>query len=84
MTLTKRRAVVWSLFGLLATVLAAGPLHAQEKLRWKLKKGQTLNYVMTQKMNMTTMAGGMALNIKMTNTMDMRWKIETVKSDGTA
>lgn len=84
MSLMKRRAVLWSLFGLLAVAITAGPAQAQQKLRWKFKKGQTLKYEMAQKMNMTTMAAGMAIEIKMTNTMDMAWKIEAIESDGTA
>ena len=83
MTSLKSRALTWMVFGLLATVLSSSPIQA-EKLRWKFKKGQKLNYEMTQTMNMSTMAGGMAIDIKMTNIMDLSWKVEKVESNGNA
>jgi Family of unknown function (DUF6263) len=72
--------------GVLAALLltfVASPSQA-ETLRWKFKKGQKLNYAMTQKMNMSTSVMGMAIEIKMTMIMDMAMNVKAVKSDGSA
>jgi hypothetical protein len=62
---------------------AAAPGEAQT-LRWKFKKGQKLSYDMTQTANMSISVMGMAVEIKMTMNMDLKWDVKKVESDGTA
>ncbi len=74
MTFHKTRLLLLSLVAV-ATLTASAT--AQDKLRWKFKKGQKLNYVMTQKMDSSTKVMGMAIDMKMTNIMDMDWVVQT-------
>jgi len=81
MTFHKTRLLLLSLVA--AATLTASET-AQDTLRWKFKKGQKLNYVMTQNMDMSTKVMGRAIDMKLTNIMDMDWVVQTVKTDGTA
>ncbi|GAB4137735.1 MAG: hypothetical protein Tsb009_05420 [Planctomycetaceae bacterium] len=54
-----------------------------EKLRWKFKVGEKLNYQMVQNMNMAMQVMGQNINMNMNQTMDMVWKGTKVHSDGT-
>jgi len=76
----------WKWVALLAVafVLSAGPAHAQTKLRYKLKEGEKLEYVMDQKMKMAMSVGGKDININMNQVVDMRWTVGAVDSDGNA
>lgn len=82
MTLFRTQTLGLTMAALLIGTAAASPAHAQQTLKWKFTKGQKLGYEMTQKMTMSTMAGGMAFDMKMTNIMDMTWSVTGVKSDG--
>jgi Family of unknown function (DUF6263) len=78
-----RGRVIGGILAALLPALFAAPLQAQT-LRWKFKKGQTLKYGMTQKMNMNATILGMVVNVKMTMIMDMLLAVKSVKSDGSA
>lgn len=83
----RSRKALWSLIAVMAAAvcLAASPAaHAQAKLRWKFNKGETLNYAMTQDMTQAMSLMGQNFNSKMKQQMDMQWKVDDVKSDGTA
>jgi hypothetical protein len=72
---------------LLTVLLAAGAADraaAQTTLRYKFKKGEKLNYVMEQKMNMAMTVMGNDINMDMGQTIDMIWDIKDVDADGRA
>lgn len=64
----------------LVTLLLAAPADAQVQLKWKLKKGEKLNYEMVVNTNIDSMAGKMTMK----QVMDMSWNVTAVKSDGSA
>lgn len=68
---------------LLTTVvlIACGSsLTAQEQLAWKFTPGESLKYVVNQKMDMTMNVAGKKQVVAMTQIMDMHWKIAEVDS----
>ncbi len=58
--------------------------HAQDLLRYKFQTGDKLPYALEQKMSMNMMAGGNAINMDMTQLMDMTWSIKSVDKEGKA
>jgi hypothetical protein len=73
-------------WGLAALVVAAaaGPAAAATTLRWKLKAGETLHYVMDQKTVSTATLNGQNLKTTVTQTIDMTWVVKDVDAGGTA
>lgn len=57
---------------------------AQDELRWKFQSGETLNYVVQQKMQTEMNVGGQKINTTMQQTMDMSWKVSSVAPSGDA
>ena len=55
-------------------------LTAQEQLAWRFTPGESLKYVVNQKMDMTMGAAAKKQTIAMTQIMDMHWKIANVDS----
>jgi hypothetical protein len=74
------------LFALVAVVCASHSLvaHAQDVLRYKFQPGDKLPYALEQKMSMNMMAAGNAINMDMTQLMDMTWNIKSVDKEGKA
>ncbi len=61
------------------TLFAGGSnLTAQEQLAWRFTPGESLKYVVNQKMDMAMTIAGKQQNVVMTQIMDMHWKIATV------
>ncbi len=56
--------------------------HAQTKLTWKLKAGETLHYVTTDKMKIMTNSEGGKSNVELNIIMDITWKVNRVNEDG--
>lgn len=72
-------------FCLLLTSLAfTTPISAQEDLRWKFQSGETLKYVVQQKMQTEMKLNGMTVNQTMQQSMDMSWKVAAVTPAGDA
>lgn len=69
---------------LAAVTLLTASASSQETIRWKFTKGQKLAYEMNQKMDMSTAVAGQAIDMKMTNIMDMDWVVQKINSDGSA
>jgi Family of unknown function (DUF6263) len=69
---------------LLLSAAAVGTASAQERLRWKFKKGETTNYQIVQAMDMKMSVMGQNIDSKMNQTMDLGWTVDSVASDGTA
>ena len=69
-------------FAAVVTLLVIGPslVSAQEQLAWKFSAGESLNYVVRQKMNMTLDVAGKQQTIVMNQMMDMQWRITDVDS----
>lgn len=58
---------------------------AQESLSWKFQPGETLHYVVVQKVDMDmSVPGEQSQKMSTNQTMDMLWKISDVQSDGVA
>jgi hypothetical protein len=57
---------------------------AQNTLRWKFKKGDTLNYVMEQTTEMKMDLSGSLIEIVSGMTFDTTWNIKSVAADGSA
>jgi len=70
--------------GALVVAVAAGPAQAQTKLRYKLKEGDKLDYVMDQKMKMSMSVGGKDIDMKINQQMEMTWNVASVDSEGNA
>ncbi|HQX51828.1 MAG TPA: DUF6263 family protein [Planctomycetaceae bacterium] len=61
------------------TLFAGGSsLTAQEQLAWRFTPGESLKYVVNQKMDMTMDLAGNKQTVAMTQVMDMHWKISEV------
>src|SRR5262245_2277307 len=65
-------------------VLGGSQTRAQQVIRWKFKEGETLNNGMTKDMSMKMRIQNMPIDQKMTQTMDMRWIVGKVDTDGAA
>lgn len=76
----------WLTFALALAVpaLAAGPGLAQTTLRYKFKAGEKIAYVLDNDMNMSMKVGGMDVDMKMTQQMDMNWDVQKVDDQGNA
>jgi Family of unknown function (DUF6263) len=72
------------MFVIAATFLAAGQVRAEKVLRWKFTAGEKTRYVMKMEMTQAMNVGGNAIDIKMTQTMDMTWTVDSVAADGVA
>jgi hypothetical protein len=57
---------------------------AQTTLRYKFKQGESLPYEMDQKMKMGMNVGGQAVDMDISQTINMTWKVESVDKDGKA
>jgi hypothetical protein len=68
----------------LLTALAATAVQAQTTLQWKFRKGETLNYQLTQKINVTMSVNNQNIKNNMVQTIDIIWTANDVTSDGTA
>lgn len=82
--LHSRKALVFgrALSAVALLAFATTAAHAQQKLRWKFKPGEKLNYSMAQTMKMSMVAQGRNIDMKMNQTMDMVWQADKVASDG--
>jgi hypothetical protein len=67
-----------------ALVLFVGPAHAQTTLRYKFKSGEKLQYGLSQDMKMAMNIGGMDIEIKLKQVMDMDWDVQKVDEQGNA
>jgi hypothetical protein len=76
----------WLTFALalVAPALLAGPGLAQTTLRYKFKQGDKLDYAMDQDMKMSMNVGGMDIDMKMVQQMDMTWDVQKVDDQGNA
>ena len=63
-----------SLCLLLTSLALTAPISAQEDLRWKFQSGETLKYVVQQKMQTEMMLNGMTVNQKCNNRWTCRGK----------
>lgn len=63
---------------------SAGPAPAQTTLRYKFKEGETLPYVMEQKMDMTMNIAGKDVKVSTAQTIDLDWHVTAVDKDGKA
>ncbi len=74
--------------GLMAGGLAAigqEPEKAGAPLRWRFKPGEVVHYVMTQETtNASRPEGGQAMTNTMSQTVDLRWTVESVSPEGVA
>lgn len=71
--------------GAMSAVLAVAlPLQAQTQLRYQFKAGEKLNYVLEQKMDMTMSVMGQEIVMKINQTMDFSWHIQSVDAQGKA
>jgi hypothetical protein len=67
-----------------ALALLAGPAHAQTTLRYKFQSGEKLQYGLSQDMKMTMNIGGMDIEVKFKQLMDMDWDVQKVDGQGNA
>jgi hypothetical protein len=68
----------------LSTVAAAAPARADAVLRWKFTPGETLHYVIQQKIVQKVKMGVTPITMTMTQRMDMSWEVEKVDAKGVA
>lgn len=64
--------------------LGLGSAAEAKELKWKFKEGDKVNYALRQKGDMNINAGGVELEIKTLQIMDLTWTVKAVGSDGTA
>lgn len=69
---------------LLTALLAPARCSAQDELRWKFLSGETLKYVVQQKMQTEMKLNGQTINQSMQQSMDMSWKVAAVTPAGDA
>jgi predicted secreted protein len=80
-----RRRFVLLTIAVAGSAWAASLADAEEGLRWKFTKGEKLDYVITQNMDMAMNAGPQGqMNMKMNQTIDMTWQIDKVDENGNA
>ena len=65
-------------------LLAAASAGAAEPLRWKLKSGEDLNYVMDRKIDGKLDLSGAEITFTVSMVFDTTWKVKAVAADGTA
>jgi hypothetical protein len=78
------RRIALALLGLAAWSLTAAVASAQTTLRYKFKEGDSLKYVLEQKMTMNMNVMGNDIEIKMNQNSDMTWSIGSVDDKGNA
>src|SRR5262245_18721146 len=78
------RPIALAVVGLAAWSLTAATASAQTTLRYKFKEGDTLKYVLEQKMKMTMNVMGNDIEINMDQSSDMAWSIGKVDDKGNA
>jgi hypothetical protein len=81
---TTSTAMRWGVLGLFVLAGAAGTEARAALLRWKLKSGETLHYVMEQKTVTGVKAGQQDVKTTVTQLIDMDWSVKSVSSDGAA
>jgi len=68
-----------------ATAFGQDSETAKSAPRWRFKPGEVVHYVMTQETsNASRPEGGRAMTNTMSQTIDLRWTVETVSPDGVA
>jgi hypothetical protein len=80
MFLLKTRMNSLWMIALAVVCLSPPSAAAQTKLRWKFKKGESLNYTMTQSMNFM----GQDIQTKMKLVIEMSWTVGELASNGSA
>ncbi len=66
-----------------ATLIASGA-QAAEALRWKLKSGEQLNYIMDRQIDGKLNLSGAEIEFKAQMIFDTTWKVKSVAADGSA
>jgi Family of unknown function (DUF6263) len=66
-----------------ALVLSATAAWADTTLKWSLKPGETVKYVLVHTLNQKISSPGQELTKKIELTLDLAWKVNSVASDGT-
>lgn len=70
---------------LLGSAWAASQSDAEDALQWKFTKGEKLDYVMTQNMDMSMNAGPQGqMKMTMKQQMDMTWEVQGIEENGNA
>lgn len=57
---------------------------ADQKLAWKFKPGEELQYATLQKMEVAVDAGGIEIIFEVDQALDLTWKVKSVAEDGSA
>jgi Family of unknown function (DUF6263) len=78
------RRMIFVVAALAGWSLTAAAASAQTTLRYKFKEGETLKYVLAQKMKMTMNLMGNNVDMSMSQSSDLRWNIQSVDSKGNA
>jgi Family of unknown function (DUF6263) len=78
------RRIALAVAGLAAWSLTAAAATAQTTLRYKFKEGETLKYVLEQKMKMNMDVMGNNIEMNMNQTSDMTWSVGKVDDKGNA
>jgi hypothetical protein len=66
-----------------ALVLSATAAWADTTLKWSLRAGETVKYVLVHTLNQKVTSPGQELTKKIELTLDLTWKVNSVASDGT-
>lgn len=77
----KFRSAAW--LALALAVISANVTSAAEVLKWKFKEGEKLDYALQQKADILIDANGVEFDIKVAQTMDLKWNVKSVAADGT-
>ncbi|WP_165247554.1 DUF6263 family protein [Paludisphaera soli] len=64
--------------------LGAGAARAEEPLRWKFQKGETIRYALVQKTATKMKAGEVERGSNVEQTSDIRWVVDEVNPEGVA
>lgn len=83
---TRRATRLFRLIRAAALFLAAGAAveTRADVLRWKLKPGETLKYTMDQKTVTTMKIAGQEVKTTLSQTINMRWSVDSATPDGGA
>ena len=68
----------------LASVVPSSFAQGQSTLRWKLETGAETRYVIKQSFKTTLESAGQRLASKMSQTLDVAWRVDQFENDGTA
>lgn len=74
------RSATW--LALAVAVVAADAAQAAP-LKWKFKQGDKMDYALRQKADILIDANGVEFDIKVAQTMDLKWDVKAVAADGT-